>query len=356
MAEFRWAILGTGSVARKFLLGLRAAEGHRCVAVASRDPENAARFARRFGCAAEDYAGAVARADVDAVYVATPPGLHEAHALLAIAAGKPVLVEKPFAPDAAAAARIRDAAQGAGLFCMEALWTRFLPLTERLCAMVAEGALGQPRSFHASFGIADIPDRVSSLYDPARGGGALMHRGYYGVALARAFLGPVAGVRATARIGDTGVDEDVALILTHENGALSSVEASLRSAARNAVSLRGTDGRIEVSAPLYRPVEARFFPTRARKAGTGGPPGRGEALKEGGLVQGLHQRLAPWAARLRPGGRRIAAPHAGNGYGHEALALARAVRAGLTEEPRHTLADSVAVIDLLDRARAQFED
>ena len=102
--SFRWAILGTGTVSRRFVLDLPHA-GASAQIVASRNPDNAARFAASLGVpeTAPTYEDAVT-ADVDAVYVATPPALHETHALMAIAARKPVLVEKPFAADAAAAA------------------------------------------------------------------------------------------------------------------------------------------------------------------------------------------------------------------------------------------------------------
>lgn len=349
---FRWAVLGTGPVARKFVLGLRAAPGHVCVAAASRSADNAAKFAKRFKTAADTYETAVARPDVDAVYIATPPSLHEPHALMAIAAGKPVLIEKPFALDAAAAARIAQAARTAGVFCMEAMWTRFLPLMDQIQTRLDGGDLGDLRSFHGVFCNADIPDAGASLYDPARGGGALMHRGYYAVSLALHFLGPVRDVQASLRRGETGVDEDVALILTHDSGAISTLNASLRSGGDNRASLRGTKGRLEITAPIFRPFEARLYRTTARKAGTGTAPGRAEGLKEGGLLQGLNQRLQPLKARLKPGGTRLSARFAGNGYGHEALAVAAALRAGLTEEPRMPLDDSLAIMAILDRAKS----
>ena len=148
-ARFRWAILGTGGVSRKF-------------AAASRTPENDDRFARETGAEAMDYEQAAACRDAAAVYVATPPSLHEAHACAARAADKPVLVEKPFALDAAAAARIRDAARGAGVFCMEAMWTRFLPLMDSVRDEIAAGRLGPLRGFVGGFTGNAAPDPAES--------------------------------------------------------------------------------------------------------------------------------------------------------------------------------------------------
>ena len=131
MALFRWGVLGTGPVSRNFLLGLRAcAERTSVTVVASRNRSNAERFAADFGVpiVAASYEAAAAAPQIDALYIATPPSEHESHALAGIAAGKPVLIEKPFAMDATSAARIIEAARGKRVFCMEAMWTRFLPL------------------------------------------------------------------------------------------------------------------------------------------------------------------------------------------------------------------------------------
>ena len=102
---FRWGIFGTGSVARKFALGLRALGGaHAVGVVASRSAANARRFATQLGVpsAAESYEAAAGTPGIDAFYIATPPTEHRAHALLCLSAGKPVLIEKPFAASTAA--------------------------------------------------------------------------------------------------------------------------------------------------------------------------------------------------------------------------------------------------------------
>ena len=358
-SPFRWAILGTGGVSRKFILGLKAAPGQSAVVCASRSPDNAARFARDFGLETAEYAGAAAHPGVDAVYIATPPSEHEAQALLAIGAGKPVLIEKPFALDAAAAGRIAEAARTAGVFAMEAMWTRFLPLTRALKARVEAGDLGEARAFEARFYGNDRPDPGASLFDPARGGGALMHRGIYGLSLARHFLGPVAELQAMGRLGETGVDEDCALTLRHENGALSTIRASLRAAGINAAELYGTKATYRIAPPLYRPFAARRIAVSPRTGGTSGAGnggGRLEGLKEGGAAQGLNQRLARLKEFVKPPGQGISAPFAGNGYGHEAEAVAEAVRAGRTEHAAMPLEESVEIMGLIDRARASWRE
>ena len=348
---FRWAILGTGPAARKFVRGV-AATGGQAVTVASRDPANARRFAAETGIphAAESWEEAVA-VGADAVYVATPPSLHESHARLAIAAGRAVLIEKPLAQDAAGARRIADAAEAAGVFAMEALWTRFLPAVVAARARLDAGDLGTPLAFAATFAGASVPDPAAAAFDPDRGGGALLHRGVYAVSLARHFLGPVTEIAASGRIGATGVDEDAALLLTHASGAVSLLAASLVTRAESGAEIRGTTATLGFEGPIWRPFGLRLDRSAAAKGGGAGGK-RFEALRESALLQRLSDRLAPLRARRRT--TRIAAPFRGNGYGHEAEAVMAALGAGRIGSEVMPLSESVEVLEVIDTARARL--
>src|SRR6478735_4418122 len=157
----RWGILGPGGIARAFTGDLRTA-GLDVAAVGSRRRETAEAFAAEFGIphAHGSYEELVADPDVDIVYIATPHPMHAANALLALEAGKHVLVEKAFTVNAAEAAAVRDAAADRGLLAMEAMWTRYLPHMVRIRELVASGALGEIRALSA-----DHTQRISS--DPA---------------------------------------------------------------------------------------------------------------------------------------------------------------------------------------------
>lgn len=349
---FRWAILGTGSVSRKFVLGLNAlGRQATAVSVASRDPKNARRFAHSLGIphAAESWDEAIS-ADTDGVYIASPATEHEAHAMLAFAKGKPALIEKPLGPDAATARRIRDAADAANVFAMEALWTRFLPLVAQVKSMTEAGTLGEVRAFHGKFMAANVPDPNTSLFDPFRAGGALLHRGIYPLSLARHFCGPITDVSARGRIGDTGVDEDITVILTHENKALSTIQASLRTQASNAAVLWGTKARLEMAAPIWRSETARLIPVHSQTITTDHAR-RFEAFRE----SHLGQRIAAWRSRMRGDGSSVMrAPVLGNGYAHEAAALMKAVAAGQTSDSVMPLSQSIEVLDAIDTALTQL--
>ena len=125
----RWGVLAPGGIATDWVAALHANTDQRVVAVASRSAERAAEFARAHGIERSygGYEQLVADPDVDIVYIAAPNVFHQPLALLAISAGKHVLIEKPLGVDAADAQVIVDAARVAGVFAMEAMWTRFLP-------------------------------------------------------------------------------------------------------------------------------------------------------------------------------------------------------------------------------------
>jgi predicted dehydrogenase len=354
---FRWGVLGTGPVSRNFLLGLRAcAEPAAVTVVASRDRSHAERFAADFGVGvvADDYQAAAASPEVDALYIATPPSEHASHALAGIAAGKPVLIEKPFAMDAAAAARIIEAARKKRVFCMEAMWTRFLPVISAVQARIAAGEIGEVRAFRGDFLAANRPDVSVSKFDPARGGGALMHRGVYPLSLARLFLGPIEDVHAMASIGSTGVDEDCSLVLRHRAGALSTLRASLRTIGVNDVTIHGTTGVIQLESPVFRPFAARLTRFQAN-SGEGRDGGRLERLRGGDLAQGLKQRADGLIRALgRSSGTRFTGHFRGNGFHYEAEALMQAVHAGALESDVMPLDESLEIMRVIDRARAAW--
>src|ERR1700722_95799 len=144
-SPLRWGILGTGGIAQTFASDLRLTESGVVSAVGSRSQDSADRFADAFGIDGPhpSYESLVADPGVDVVYVATPHPMHRDNAILALRAGKPVLVEKPFAMNAAEAVEIVEVARETGLFVMEAMWTRFLPHIAVVREWLAQGTLGE---------------------------------------------------------------------------------------------------------------------------------------------------------------------------------------------------------------------
>ena len=165
----RWGIIGLGHIAAKFADALAGTPGAVLGAACSRDLDKAKRFAAAAGGEAlgfSDIGMMLKTGKIDAVYVASPNTVHKVHALEAIAAGKAVLCEKPLAGSAADAQDIANAARAAGVFCMEAMWTRFLPAVFEARRLVNEGALGDIREFHGDLSFYQPFRPDSRCYDP----------------------------------------------------------------------------------------------------------------------------------------------------------------------------------------------
>jgi predicted dehydrogenase len=353
MARLRWGIFGSGAISAKFAAGLRHA-GADVTLIASRG-DGGAILAAAIGsdavvCSYERAAGMM-HGRVDAVYIATPPALHRAHALACIAAGVPALVEKPLAAKPDEARAICEAARGSGVLVMEGMWTRFLPAVQRLRQLVLAGAIGTPHLVTGSFGQSYDVDAGHGNFDPVRGGGALAHLGYYPLSLGQFLFGDVVSAHAEGRMGSTGVDEDVAISLRYAGGVVGAFCTSLRAPAANGFAIHGTHGRIAIEGPIYRPWGLRIEAASPLARPSSGPGAR-IMLKEGHLWQ----RLGTLRARHRRPGKALFLPFAGNGYHYEALEMQQLILAGARDSPVMPLGQSVALCELVERLRARVHE
>lgn len=231
---------------------------------------------------------------------------------------------------------------------MEAMWTRFLPATTMLRKLVRDGAIGEVRMISGSFGQAYRPDRGHGHFDVAQGGGALAHLGFYPLSLGQFLFGDAIGAQAMGCIGDSGVDEVVAIALRYDNGVIASFQTSLRANLSNSLVVTGTHGRIAFEGPIYRPWGLRVF--------NQAPVGRAElALTRKAVFKEapLYQRLGLWRSRLGRQGQVLALPYAGNGYHYEALEVQTLVGAGALESATMPLDQSVALARLTQTLREQ---
>jgi predicted dehydrogenase len=179
----RIGILGTARIALRALIEpAKAVPSVTVAAIAARDTERATAYARAHGIPAVfgTYEELLASPEIDAVYVPLPNALHAPWTLRALAEGKHVLCEKPFASNSAEAVWVADAADRYGLVVMEAMHYRYHPLVLRLASLVGDGAIGTPAHAQAwtSWAIRDPGD---IRYDYALGGGALMDGGCYAI-------------------------------------------------------------------------------------------------------------------------------------------------------------------------------
>jgi predicted dehydrogenase len=246
---FNWGIAGTGGIAASFAKALARVDDATLQAVSSRTSDRAAKFASEHGAASSygSFAQMLADPAVDVVYVASPHTEHCRQALAAVQAGKHVLVEKPFGLSAAEAMTVFEAARSRGVFVMEALWSRFLPVHVELRRLVAAGEIGEVRSVEASFG-GDAAQLGPShrLLDPALGGGALLDLGIYPVNTAVQLLGRPAEVTSVAVLGETGVDVNTLVAMRFASGAVASAHCSLSATLPCTARVIGTTGTVEL--------------------------------------------------------------------------------------------------------------
>jgi predicted dehydrogenase len=291
--SLRWGILGTGGIAGAFTGDLRLTEAGVAAAVGSRTQESADRFADGFGIERRhaSYESLVEDPEVDVVYVATPHPMHRDNALLALRAGKPVLIEKPFTMNAAEAAEVVAVARERNLFAMEAMWTRFLPHIAQVRAWVDGGALGEIVTVMADHGQWFAEDPEFRLFAPALGGGALLDLGVYPVSFASMILGAPNRVISLIEPAFTGVDAQTSILLGHQSGAQAVLSCTLRAKSPTRGAIVGTRARIEIEGDFYAPAAVTLVPRD-------GEPTRVEFTDPG---RGLYHQVDEVARRLAAG-------------------------------------------------------
>ncbi len=230
----RIGILGASRIApRGIVTPANALLGAEVVAIGARDPGRARDFAAQhaipFACGS--YAELVARDDLDLVYVALPPSAHLQWCTAALANGKHVLVEKPFASNAQDAAQMVAAARASGRHLIEAFHYRFHPLFERALSAVRAGEIGRVRHIEATFN-ALLPDTPGELrYIEELGGGALMDLGCYCLHWIRTIAADEPTVvSASALCATPGVDIAAEAELAFTSGPTASLKCSMQPA------------------------------------------------------------------------------------------------------------------------------
>ena len=319
MSELSWGILGAGGIAKAFVRDCQKV-GIEIAAVGSRTQQNADAFAAELGIATAhaSYQSLVDDPNLDVIYIATPHPMHVANALLAIEAGKHVLVEKPFTLNAKQAQSIKDAAAAKGVFAMEAMWTRFLPSMLAVEVVVAAGGIGEVRSIQADHSQFLPYERAPRLHEPELGGGALLDLGIYPVSFVHRLLGEPTEIVARGTLTDLGVDEIVSAIMTFESGAQASIQSGFMAAGANTATVIGTKGRIELDRVWYNNTSFTVFDQR------------------GSATERYETKIDS------------------RGMQFQALEVERCVAAGLLQSDRMSLDESIQIMTVLDEIRRQI--
>ncbi len=318
MEVIRWGILGPGSIAHRFAEGLSVIPDAELVAVGSRSSERADVFADRFDIPKRhgSYADLANDPGVDAIYVATPHPFHKEYSILCLRAGVAVLCEKPMAINAQQVKQMIDCARSEKRFLMEAMWTRFLPVIVKVREWLAEGAIGEPRMLTADFGFRSGWNPQGRLLNPEMAGGGLLDVGVYTVAMAYMVFGKPSRIASMAHIGETGVDEQAAMVLGYDAGQLALLSCAIRTNTPQEARIVGTEGSIHI--PNF------WQSTSATLHASGKKPVRADM------------------------------PFEGNGYNYEAVEVMRCLREGKLESDVMPLDESLSIAETMDQMRAQW--
>lgn len=251
---YRWGIIGPGKIAEKFASALPLAGNAALYAVASRDEEKAKAFAERFGAKQyyRSYQALAEDQNVDAVYIATPHAKHIEQVLLCLQNGKGVLCEKPLALNAWQVAQMNTASERHNAFLMEAMWSRFLPVTEHLLVMVQAGMIGEITHVEADFGFAASYDPAHRLFNPLLGGGALLDVGVYPLFLCQLLLGAPQSLKANAILAKTGVDLTTEVRMKYDTGATALAYGGFSHDTGCTAAITGTKGTIRIPTAWYK--------------------------------------------------------------------------------------------------------
>jgi predicted dehydrogenase len=315
----RWGIMGPGWIAERFTESLQAHTGQVIGAVGSRSLNRSKAFADTFNVPAAygSYEELAAAPDIDIVYVCTPHTGHHAAALLAIEAGKHVLVEKPLGLNADQARDIAGRAEAAGVFAAEAMWTFFLPKFDVIRQILDAGTLGTITTVVAEYG--EHFDPSHRIFNPDLAGGPLLDLGTYPLALVTEVLGSPQQLAAMGQPHQSGVNAQLSAMMTFDGGAQAMVNTHVHNFTPTAAIVVGSEATLTIEGPFNMPggFEVRF------------PDGTRLRHDEpaGGHFEGLH---------------------------YEAAAVARAIGAGSREASQRTLAASIRTLEVADQIRSRL--
>ncbi|KAH9882732.1 hypothetical protein J1614_000097 [Plenodomus biglobosus] len=326
------------------------------------------------------YADLTRDKSIDIIYIATPHSLHYANARMVLAAGKHVLIEKPMTLNAAQCRVLMAVARERGLFMMEAVWTRFFPLTREVCEVVRRGELGEVKRVYADFAVCtDVETHFGTdhrMVKKSLGGSALLDLGIYSLTWIFMMLYQHQHpdlAHADPKISSamslyppTLTDEQTTILLHFPTGAHAIASTSLRVATcpnaevapQDAVRIQGTRGDLTVDSAA-RPRVYRVVPvlhgsgssndnsssnTNGSGEGKGSGSGSGSGTTTNNTPQPLTHKLVTKYSDI---------PGHGHGMFWEADECARCVRDGEVESGVMGWGESEAVLRVMDFVRGE---
>ncbi|MBR4727929.1 MAG: Gfo/Idh/MocA family oxidoreductase [Clostridia bacterium] len=261
MKQFRWAYVGSGSIAGNTARSITKGD-HAISAVYSRNAASAAAFAGKYGATVyASFDELLAARAFDGVYIATPHTAHLDYALRALRAGCPVLCEKPVGVSAAEAEQmIRASRENQTYFC-EAMWTWFSDLPYAIRDWISNGRIGEVRRVRMAYAFPGLlANRHSRLLTPETAGGALLDIGVYPITYCYRLFGNPDSIQCKGRLCG-GIDAAETVVLGYD-GFDCRLELSLLKL-RERCQITGTKGKIDV--PLFHMASLATLKTKDKR-------------------------------------------------------------------------------------------
>lgn len=244
MEKFRWAYIGSGSIAESTAKEI-VKGNHSITSVYSRNYDRAAAFAAKYNARAfDDFDSAVNRDDVDSVYIATPHTSHVEYAVRAMELGKPVLCEKPVGVTTQDVDVLIDTAQKKQVYFCEAMWTWFSDVALKVKEWVKTGEIGDIKNVTINYAFPGIMmPKNSRVLTPSTAGGALLDIGIYPITYCYNLFGMPDKIICSGKIKN-GIDIKETVVLEY-NGFKCTLNMSLCALKENCL-LKGSKGEIRL--------------------------------------------------------------------------------------------------------------
>lgn len=310
----KWAIFGPGNIANKFADAIKTVADAKLIGVAGRSIAKSQAFADKHQIP-KVYASLEELAtdsEIDVVYVSVIHPLHYAAVLKLLENRKAVLCEKPITVNAAQLTTLIEASKKHQTFLMEAMWTRFLPVMQKVHQWVNSGLIGKLKMIYADFGFSADYILPSRIFSPELGGGALLDVGVYTLAFAQDFAGEFDSVHGIATLTTSHVDSCNAVTIRFKNEVLGLLSSGVETFSTNQARLVGTQGEITIP-DFYGATQATL------------------TLRDSNQTQ------------------TFSSPFESNGFLYEILEVQKCVRENLLESPIMPLAHSLILQKTMDK-------
>jgi dihydrodiol dehydrogenase / D-xylose 1-dehydrogenase (NADP) len=256
----KWGIVSAGFISSDFCTAVQTLDPkyHQINAITDRKLQDAKTLADKFGIPShyDSCDKMVTSKEINIVYVGSIISMHKEHCLAAINAGKHVLCEKSMATSSVEQEEVLKAAKAKGVFFMEALWTRFFPLIQKLKQELANGTIGPQVNYFCSSFLAPIKD-IERIKRKELGGGAMDEIGIYPIQLACLVMGHEKPTKITCsgHLMETGVDEACSITLLYPGKRIAQINMSTACSLYGSAYIAGEKGCMQIPEFVWCPTK-----------------------------------------------------------------------------------------------------